>query len=63
MRGVFILVLNHKDNTLLSNCRDFNGLDDFFLKLPTGGITKRENEVKGIALVFSELRKGAERWG
>lgn len=29
--------------------------------LYTGGITKRENEVKGIALVFSELRKGMER--
>ena len=37
MRGVFILVLNHKDNKLLSNCRDFNGLDDFFLKLPYKG--------------------------
>lgn len=29
--------------------------------LCTGGITKRENEVKSIALVFSELRKGMER--
>lgn len=27
----------------------------------TGGITKRENEVRSIALVFSELRKGMER--
>ena len=28
-----------------------------------GGITKRENEVKSMALVFSELRKGVERRG
>ena len=28
---------------------------------PTGGITKRENEVKSMALVFSELRKGMEK--
>lgn len=27
----------------------------------TGGITKRENEVKSMALVFSELRKGMEK--
>ena len=31
------MVLNHKDNKLLSNCKDFNGLDDFFLKLPYKG--------------------------
>ena len=29
MRGVFILVLQHKDNKLLSICRDFKSLDDF----------------------------------
>ena len=29
MRGVFTLVLQHKDNKLLSICRDFKSLDDF----------------------------------
>ena len=38
----------------------FGSSDAIYVPL-TGGITKRENEVKGIALVFSELRKGAER--
>jgi len=32
MRGVFILVLRHKDNKLLSICRDFKSLDDFSLR-------------------------------
>jgi len=35
--------------------------EDFILNLLTGGITKRENEVKSMALVFSELRKGMEK--
>ena len=33
MRGVFILVLQHKDNKLLSICRDFKSLDDFYMDL------------------------------
>ena len=30
-RSVYLGFLQHKDNKLLSNCRDFNVLDDFFL--------------------------------
>ena len=32
MRGVFVLVLLHKDNKLLSICRDFKSLDDFIIR-------------------------------
>ena len=31
MRGVFILVLQHKDNNPLSICRVFKSLDDFYI--------------------------------
>ena len=35
MRGVFVLVLLHKDNKLLSICRDFKSLDDFIIRQQT----------------------------
>ena len=32
MNGEFVSVLKHKENKLLSSCRDFKSLDDFNIK-------------------------------
>ena len=48
MRGVFILVLQHKDNKLLSICRDFKSLDDFKNKFMALSLTAEQKSLSDI---------------